>query len=159
MFTCIIHSFSIPVLQDIKLIWHLYSAYQDADCQAPYNKNHGPFSKFIVHHSVCTPLVVFTKYYRYVHYTRSCLITYICFITFGGICHCPVTSFVFYCSRCPSYNNLPSGCHVMKKAQECCPVVQCQTGYFYSSSTNPGSLANGLTINVLQPPAGEIKLK
>ncbi|XP_053376973.1 uncharacterized protein LOC123528762 [Mercenaria mercenaria] len=73
------------------------------------------------------------------------------------VCTCENAAYGYYrCNNiCPSYNNLPRGCHVVKKSGECCPVVQCQDGYFFSSSTNLGSLANGLALSVSNPPAGK----
>lgn len=57
--------------------------------------------------------------------------------------------------RCPTYNNLPDDCSVVRKAGECCPVAQCTNGYYFSSSTSPETIGNGGTIQVTNPPAGK----
>lgn len=55
---------------------------------------------------------------------------------------------------CPTYNNLPTGCYLMKKAGECCKVVECDSGTFVSSTTNLNSLANGGGIYIKNPNGG-----
>lgn len=52
---------------------------------------------------------------------------------------------------CPTYNNLPTGCYMTKRAGECCSVVECHSGSFIPSTTNLNSLGSGGTIHVLNP--------
>ncbi|XP_078338507.1 uncharacterized protein LOC111134355 isoform X1 [Crassostrea virginica] len=74
-------------------------------------------------------------------------------------CSCENAHYGYYrCNdACPSYNNLPAGCNVVNKRGECCPVVNCQSGVFYTSSQNINSIGNGGLINVLYPPDNHIQ--
>lgn len=60
------------------------------------------------------------------------------------------------CCRCPTYNNLPADCQMVKKAGECCAVAECKNGYYFSSSTKPSTIGNGGSIQVLNPPSGNL---
>lgn len=74
-------------------------------------------------------------------------------------CTCENAHYGYYrCNdACPSYNNLPAGCNVINKRGECCPVVNCQSGVFYTSSGNINSIGNGGLINVLYPPDNHVQ--
>ncbi|XP_021364449.1 uncharacterized protein LOC110457477 [Mizuhopecten yessoensis] len=57
-------------------------------------------------------------------------------------CMCENAKYGYYrCNkRCPDFVNLPLGCHMVKKAGECCSKIQCdggQGGSFIGSSTVP----------------------
>lgn len=55
---------------------------------------------------------------------------------------------------CPQYNNMPNGCRTINRARECCPVMECESGSFVTSTTNIKSIGNGGLIHVLRPSGG-----
>ncbi|KAK3581064.1 hypothetical protein CHS0354_033850 [Potamilus streckersoni] len=72
------------------------------------------------------------------------------------MCTCENSIYGYYrcVNTCPQYSNIPSGCYEQKKAGDCCPTIQCDTGYFFSSSNNIGTIGNGGMLNVSNPPSG-----
>ncbi|XP_052233684.1 uncharacterized protein LOC127846468 isoform X4 [Dreissena polymorpha] len=76
-------------------------------------------------------------------------------------CTCENAIYGYYrcVNSCPSYNNLPQACSTVKKAGECCPIVECSTGTFYTSSITPSTIGNGGAITVLRPPSGMTQIR
>ncbi|XP_052816208.1 uncharacterized protein LOC128242861 isoform X2 [Mya arenaria] len=76
-------------------------------------------------------------------------------------CTCENAIYGYYrcVNTCPTYNNIPKGCTLVKAAGDCCSTVQCQSGYFYTSSTKPSTIGNGGSINVINPPSGMTQVR
>ena len=49
---------------------------------------------------------------------------------------------------------MPNGCHAIKHRGECCPIMECESGSFVTSTTNLKSIGNGGLIHVLRPSGG-----
>ncbi|XP_076113274.1 uncharacterized protein LOC143080959 isoform X2 [Mytilus galloprovincialis] len=68
-------------------------------------------------------------------------------------CTCENAVYGYYrCTDiCPKYNNMPNGCQEVRRNGECCPIMECDSGSFVTSTTNLKSIGNGGLIHVLRP--------
>lgn len=46
---------------------------------------------------------------------------------------------------------MPNGCQEVRRNGECCPIMECDSGSFVTSTTNLKSIGNGGLIHVLRP--------